>query len=298
MENLICPNCKISLNESQNALTCSKCNLKIRKTYSGYTLKVDDIMTLLKEGKTKEIEFKSRKGNRYTSYLAIINNRVDYGFNIEKENKEYQEYNYIHNHNNVYVRVESPVPGSVNIDIKGLPKYFYQTINFGLASTRECECLGAIVATQYIKWSLDTTENISINFSLNSKEFTRYILKENKPRNHELRSLISYLWEYLLNFKNWTAAYRPKKKQVLEGGNTSNIFPRGIFPWLEVESIEGDSYIGAILPQNPAVIKQFKASFNNAEIKEYPEQESMLIGMLPKKADKALRAWIAIVCNQ
>jgi len=286
----------ISLKKSQNALTCSKCYLKINKIYSGYTLKENDIISLLEKGKTEEIEFTSKKGKKYTTFLAIINNRVNYGFNIEKKDIESQNQDPVPD--TVYARIESPIPGSVNMEIKGLQKLFYQTIKFGLASTRESECLGAIVAAQYIKWALNTAENISINFSLNSKEFTQYILKENTPRDPELRSLIAYLWGYLLNFRSWTAVYNPREKQILEGGNTSNVFPRGIFPWLEVESIEGDSYIGAILPQNPAVIKQFKASFNNAKIKDHPDKENKLIGMLPKKADKALRTWIAMVSNQ
>ncbi|HEX2925666.1 MAG TPA: hypothetical protein VHP38_05340, partial [Ruminiclostridium sp.] len=143
----------------------------------------------------------------------------------------------------------------------------------------------------------DFSEKI-MRIQVNSEEFSNYILRETKPRDKEMQYLISYAWEKLGGFRAFEAVYTPKRRRKNEGGNVSRKFPVGIFPWLEknAESQELDERIRVFLPRNPAVYRQFKASFHVAELLEVDDDE-YVIYEVPLELKKALDTWYSMVSS-
>jgi hypothetical protein len=126
--------------------------------------------------------------------------------------------------------------------------------------------MGIIVAADYAKFYIPEYKEKTLRIQVNSEEFSNYILRETKPRDKEMQYYINFAWEKLGGFRAFEAVYTPQKRRKNEGGNVSRKFPFGIFPWLDkiAESQLLDETIRVFLPHNPAVYRQFKASFHVA----------------------------------
>jgi len=299
-EEMYCPKCGKLLFEEQHNYTCAACGFKVWKEMSGHKITSADLDQLREKGETEEISFVSKSGNKFKTRLVMLETKIEYAFNLQKEKepsetKEKPEQTNMPN--TAKIRVESVCPGRVHVHISGINKDIKMDINYGIESSRKSECLGLITAAYYVRWLLKDTEKISLQFSVNNLEFANYLLKEMTPRDKEMQKTVEYLWNYLKNFRSWSATYQHTKKQKLEGSNFSDKFPRGIFPWLHTDIIEGDSYISIILPLNPAVYTQFKACFTNAALREISEEKNSIIYTLPKGAIKAVSTWISVVKN-
>jgi hypothetical protein len=200
----------------------------------------------------------------------------------------------------IRVRVESAQPGTVDLTIESIdmPRFF-QKINFGLCSTREAECMGIIVASEYVKSYIPDCKEKTMRIQVNSEEFANYILKETKPRDKDTQALICYTWDKLSAFRAFEAVHTPKKRRKNEGGNVSRKFPVGIFPWLEknTEKQEADETIRVFLPHNPAVYRQFRASFHVAQLLDVDDEE-YLVYEVQMALEKALDTWFSMVTQR
>lgn len=320
MKSFECSHCKVKLTEKEKLFKCDKCGLVIWKQKAGYTLTEEDINELLQNGRTKEDRsFKKNGGGEFKTYLVINNNALDFGFNVRNPTSETQSHNE-QNHtsyiaeefpkstadtyidekkiNTINLRVHSESSGRCRINLTGLEKKLDITINFGIVASREAECLATITAVCFAKWVVKAPDKYSMSISMNNVEFSNYLLKEMTPKSKDMQYKIGYLWSTLKSFKSWNASLNHKKNHKLEGTNLSD-FPRGVFPWIHPDVFENEEEISIKLPLNPAVIQQFKASFPTAVAYEEQqcEDEEVYVMSLPKYAEKALRAWVAVVKN-
>lgn len=301
MDEILCINCKKPLKGDDKKWFCD-CGMTVWKVTSGKLLSPVHLKQLMEQGRTEMLTFRSKKNKPFKAMLTIHGTRTEFVFeNAGQEQDADDEANrYMAlDRKEVRVRVESGQPGIVDLTIESLdmPKYF-QKINFGLCSTREAECMGIMVAADYAKFYIPDFSEKTFRIQVNSEEFSNYILRETKPRDKEMQYFIAYAWEKLGGFRAFEAVYTPKKRRKNEGGNVSRKFPTGIFPWLEknVESQELDERIRVFLPRNPAVYKQFKASFHVAELLEVDDDE-YVIYEVPLELKKALDTWYAMVAS-
>ena len=72
------------------------------------------------------------------------------------------------------------------------------------------------------------------------------------------------------------------------GGAVQGTFPKGLFPWLKVDIEKQGEYTQIRLPDDPAVIANFRVSIRTA-------QGEGCIYTVPAGAEKVVRAWVAMV---
>gem|GEM_PF-1863759 len=296
MDVILCINCKNSMKGDDNKWYCS-CGMTVWKVTSGKLLSPAHLKQLMEQGQTEELIFKSKKNKPFKARLVVNGTRTEFSYsNGDEDGDESTKYMSL-DRKEIRVRVESGQPGIVDLTIEStdIPR-FYQKINFGLCSTREAECMGIIVAADYAKFYIPDYREKTMRVQVNSEEFSNYILRETKPRDKEMQYYVNFVWEKLGCFRAFEAVYTPKKRRKNEGGNVSRKFPFGIFPWLEkiTENQYLDGNIRVFLPHNPAVYRQFKASFHVAQLLEVDDDE-YLIYEVPIELEKALDTWFSMV---
>ena len=301
MDEILCINCKKPLKGDEKKWFCD-CGITVWKVTSGKLLSPTHLRQLMEQGRTELLTFRSKKNKPFKAMLTINGTRTEFVFENDGQDQDAdnEAYRYMAlDRKEVRVRVESGQPGIVDLTIESLdmPRYF-QKINFGLCSTREAECMGIMVAADYAKFYIPDFSEKTMRIQVNSEEFSNYILRETKPRDKEMQYFIAYAWEKLGGFRAFEAVYTPKRRRKNEGGNVSRKFPIGIFPWLEknVENQELDERIRVFLPRNPAVYRQFKASFHVAELLEVDDDE-YVIYEVPLELKKALDTWFSMVSS-
>lgn len=296
MEQILCINCKKPMKGDDKKWYCT-CGMTVWKVTSGKLLSPAHLKQLMEQGQTEELIFKSKKNKPFKARLVVNGTRTEFAYgNGDDDEDESTKYMAL-DRKEIRVRVESGQPGIVDLTIESLdmPRFF-QKINFGLCSTREAECMGIIVAADYAKYYIPDYREKTMRIQVNSEEFSNYILRETKPRDKEMQYHINFVWEKLGGFRAFEAVYTPKKRRRNEGGNVSRKFPFGIFPWLEkiTENQHLDENIRVFLPHNPAVYRQFKASFHVAQLLEVDDDE-YLIYEVPIELEKALDTWFSMV---
>ena len=300
LEETLCINCKKPMRGDDKKWFC-ECGMTVWKITSGKILSPTHLKQLMEQGQTEMLNFRSKKNKPFRARLVVNGTRTEFDFDEDTseegadESKRYMALD----RKEIRVRVESGQPGTVDVTIESvdIPRFF-QKINFGLCSTREAECMGIIVASDYAKHYIPDCKEKTLRIQVNSEEFSNYILRETKPRDKEMQFYISYTWEKLGAFRAFEAVYTPKKRRKNEGGNVSRKFPVGIFPWLQKnnEGQEFDDNIRVFLPRNPAVYKQFKASFHVAELLDVDDDEYKIYEV-PIALEKALDTWFSMVCS-
>ena len=300
MEETLCINCKRPMKGDDKKWFCD-CGMTVYKVNSGKLLSPEHLRQLMESGQTEVLNFRSAKKNKnFKARLVVNGTRVEYDFDTENSTEGDESSRYMAlDRKEIRVRVESAQPGIVDLTIESvdMPR-FIQKINFGLCSTREAECMGIIVAADYAKFYIPEYRDKTMRIQVNSEEFSNYILKETKPRDKEMQFLIQFAWNKLTEFRAFEAVYTPKKRRKNEGSNVSRKFPFGIFPWLDkvTECQELDENIRVFLPHNPAVYRQFKASFHVAQLLEADDDE-YLIYEVPITLENALNTWFSMVSS-
>lgn len=292
---MICPKCGNELSEPGYKYKCLHCEFSCKKELSGHKITEKDMEELREKGETKEITFTSKAGKYFKTTLVLTGNRIDYGFNYDKKEKDKDDITCTDAHdefqgnmqssqtkeentqkdihfNKINVRVESAKPGHVFVSILGLPdKYggkFQKEIYYGILASRKAECLGCILAARYIKKILKDVSGTEIIYSINNLELANYVLDEMTPRDKEMKAYVQYLWEYLKSYKSWKAMYIHKIRQKLKGSSKSYYYPEGIFPYMETKITRDNGSLLVEIERNPAVYMHFMACFPNAEIIE------------------------------
>ncbi len=82
----------------------------------------------------------------------------------------------------------------------------------------------------------------------------------------------------------------PGRKPRLRGGTAENKFPRGVFPWLGAKVADLGSEVEIELPDDPAVVANFRASIRSAS-------GNGGVFRAPAAAGKVVRAWVASAKN-
>lgn len=294
MDVILCINCKKPMKGDDKKWYCS-CGMTVWKVISGKLLSPAHLKQLMEHGQTEELIFKSKKNKPFKARLVVNGTRTEFAYGNE-DGDESTKYMAL-DRKEIRVRVESGQPGVVDLTIESvdMPRFF-QKINFGLCSTREAECMGIIVAADYAKFNIPDYREKTMRIQVNSEEFSNYILRETKPRDKEMQFYINYVWEKLGVYRAFEAVYTPKRRRKNEGGNVSRKFPFGIFPWLKkiTENQHLDENIRVFLPHNPAVYRQFKASFHTAQLLEV-DDDDYLIYEVPIALEKALDTWFSMV---
>ena len=294
MDVILCINCKKPMKGDDKKWYCS-CGMTVWKVTSGKLLSPAHLKQLMEHGQTEELIFKSKKNKPFKARLVVNGTRTEFAYD-NGDGDESTKYMAL-DRKEIRVRVESGQPGIVDLTIESIdmPRFF-QKINFGLCSTREAECMGIVVAADYAKFYIPDYREKTMRIQVNSEEFSNYILRETKPRDKEMQFYINYAWEKLGVFRAFEAVYTPKRRRKNEGGNVSRKFPFGIFPWLEkiTQNQHLDENIRVFLPHNPAVYRQFKASFHTAQLLEV-DDDDYLIYEVPIALEKALDTWFSMV---
>ncbi|PYG84234.1 topoisomerase-like protein, partial [Ruminiclostridium sufflavum DSM 19573] len=298
LEEILCINCKKPMKGDDKKWYC-ECGMTVWKVTSGKLLSPVHLKQLMEQGQTEILKFISKKNKPFKTRLAVNDTRVEFDFDTGSgEGDESSRYMAL-DRKEIRVRVESAQPGIVDLTIESIdmPRFF-QRINFGLGSTREAECMGIIVAADYARFYIPEYGEKTMRIQVNSEEFSSYILRETKPRDKEMQFLIQFAWKKLNEFRAFEAVYTPKRRRKTDGGNVSRKFPFGIFPWLEkvIESQGQEENIRVFLPHNPAVYRQFKASFHVAQLLEVDDDE-YLIYEVPIELERALDTWFSMVAG-
>ncbi len=299
-----CRNCPTALREEPKAYRCPQCGLTIWKQTFGHVLTHGEVEELLTTGETKELTLLSREKKPFKAKLAIHGNKVESIFSGSKSSSSITSSlaGTKIDTNTVRIRAESQQPGSVSLTIQTSQQRYTTMINFGLSSTRECECLALIAATDYIRFHFGDYSDKALLIELNSQEFTNYLLRETTPRDKGIRVLISYVHGKLSAFKSFNATYKPQKRMKLEGTNISKFYPKGLFPSLEKSFVVDGEDILVFLPANPAVYKQFFASFHKAQRLDIEDEETdaeaeTINFSVPFTYQKALETWYETVTD-
>ncbi len=119
---------------------------------------------------------------------------------------------------------------------------------------------------------------------------SRYLLRERKPRDQEVRKAVEYALGLLGGFASWSAEFKPRQKPRLRGGAAENKFPRGVFPWLNAKIVDLGSEAEVQLPDDPAVIANFRASVRSAA-------GNGDVFRVPAAAGNVVYVWVASVKN-
>lgn len=156
-------------------------------------------------------------------------------------------------------------PGLIELQVFSKSVALREEIHFGLVSPQLAACYGVITGCKIVLHSLEresAAENLLVKTS--NPLFTKYVLKIVRPRQAQMREGVSFLWDILNKFHNWTVRYVPAERPRLRGTPHSGRFPQGIFPWLEPEIARQGSKILVKLSPDPAVCAQFAAAVKNA----------------------------------
>lgn len=219
--------------------------------------------------------FVSKKtGKKFSAALVLDNGKVRFDFNEKISG------------NQLRIRVESKASGMAHINVPGLCN---TEVSYGLVSSRMAECLGSITAVKLVKYRYSESNLPQIVLSLNNLEFSRYLLRERTPRSREIRRTVEYLQKELQAFATWQARYEPKRKSRLKGSPQAAKFPRGIFPYLQMNIVEDRESLIVNLPESPDVAAQFTASIWKAK-QIGPESFQV-----PLAAKSAVGAWFLSV---
>lgn len=275
-----CPNCGSPIIVSSNAYQCNCA--RIPRKVVGRLLSPEEAMQLLKTGSTEVLNgFVSRAGKNFSARLLFQDGKVVFDFPDRNGNGKSGG-----RPGEVFIRAESFYSGTAAFHISG-PLKKSAEMTFGVVPSRLAECLALIAALKYVRHSSGQQITKAV-VSLNNLDLSRYMLRERVPRNKEVRHAVEYALALLDGFTSWAVEFEPCKRPRLRGGNADATFPRGVFPWLKAEIRDLGSEVEISLPDDPAVIANFKASVRSA----VGEGGTFRV---PAVAGKVVRAWVASV---
>ena len=184
------------------------------------------------------------------------------------------------------IRVAALNSGTALIAIRGaLDRQF--TVDFGLVPGRKAAALGVIAAAKLL---LHEGVRGPVHVSVTNLDFARYALREQTPREKEMREVVEHVWKTLSRFRSWTLSFAPAKRHRLSGG-PSGKFPHGVFPWLKAEVRKENGALAVTLPDCPAVLAQFQASIRTARQAQGVRNRFTV----PLAAEQVVCGWIAAV---
>jgi hypothetical protein len=276
-----CYNCKGEIADRPKSYQCKSCGLTIWKQIAGKTITPQIAEQLLSDGRTPLFKdfYSYKKKQHFSASLVIIGNKISF---------EYSQYPPAERLKPVKIRVQAFATGSVHIFFSD-PFNKKLEVTFGLIPARLAECLGCITAVKYVRHQIKNVSATQIQFSLNNRVFTKYLLKEQSTRDIEMRNALDHLNTILRNFAGWRAIYKPYRRPQLKGNSCAKKFPVGIFPWLNAEVIHQNGNLVVKLPNTPEVNAQFLASIWRAT----PAEDGIYI--LPVSTEQALNAWMLTV---
>lgn len=273
-----CPNCGSPITVSSNTYQCGCARLP--RVVAGRSLSPEEAMQLLKTGSTEVLNsFVSRAGKNFSARLLFRDGKVVFDFPDRNGHSPKSS-------GEVFIRAESFHSGTAAFHISG-PLKKSAEMSFGVVPARLAECLALITALKCVRHSSDQ-QILKAVVSLNNLDLSRYMLRERVPRNKEIRQAVEYAVALLDGFASWTVEFKPQKRPRLRGSNADARFPRGAFPWLKAEIRDLGSEVEISLPDDPAVVANFRASIRTA----FGEGGAFRV---PAAAGKAVRAWAATV---
>lgn len=271
-----CRLCGGKMIENKKSWSCSNrnCGLTIWKEIGRKEITRQIAEELMKNGKTGVLEgFRAKDGKVYSAALVVRNSKVELDFPRKR----------VQDSEAINIRVEAGCSGKCYLSISGGVAKKAE-ISYGLVSATEAECLALITAAKYVVYR--TADKRRLRVSLNNLNLARYILRERTPRDRKMRLLVEEARKCLDRAGKWEVELRQEKRPRLKGGPLAEIFPAGIFPWLEAKVEREGGKIVVELPDDPAVKAQFKASMHSSALREDG------VFVLPGSAEKAVKAWI------
>lgn len=266
-----CRHCGGEMIESKKSWSCKNCGLVVWKEIGRRAITRQVVEELMRNGRTKVMEFKTKEGKPFAAALVVKNGKVEYEYVKKNDDRT------------VEVRVEAGSSGRCYLSIRGVVAKQAE-VNFGLVSATEAECLALITAARYVAHC--NTNPCRIKVSLNNLNLARYLLRERTPRDRKMRLLVEEARKALDRAGRWEAELRQEKRPRLKGGPLAETFPAGIFPWLEMKIDRENGRLVVDLPDDPAVRAQFKAAMYTSTVNEKG------LFVLPEAAEKAVKAWI------
>lgn len=294
-----CERCKINIIPSDSYYYCNCA--KVPRVIAKRSLSLAEAAVLISTGKTKTLTgFVSRAGNEFSAHLVLSEGNVEFGFSnsrsvhqanqqeavVKPRQEPEQQRSRLEE---VFIRIESFRSGTAAFYISG-PLKKSAEMSFGLVPSRAAECLALIAAIGCVEHN-GGIGKLAAKASLNNLDFSRYLLRERTPRDQETKKMVECAVGLLSKFASWSAEFKPQQRPKLRGGTANNDFPRGVFPWLQVQINDLGSESEVWLPPNPAVIANFKASIRAAS----GEGE---VYRVPSSILKVVQAWIASVSGQ
>lgn len=294
-----CYRCGGYVVENPKSFQCNKCGLTVWKEKSGRNINQSLAITLFTHGRTTDVinGFTSKAGKKFSAGLQFNSaGKLIFWFpeknkaksNHSTQNADTQNSNAIQ----AKIRVESNQSGSSYIAITG-PFNKDLHVEYGLVPAREAECLALITALNIIKHRAPKVSNISI--SCNNLDIARYLLRERSPRDRTMQYNMKYLHTLLARYPKWDIKYFRRHRHKLKGSSRASKFPRGAFPWLVVKATRKDNHILVQLPPDPAVLKQFTATFYAASQVENQDSNKELCYTLPTAAEKMFKTWLETI---
>lgn len=272
-----CTGCGIDVVVTSESCSC-RC-VRVGRTFAGRPLSLAETEQLFRDGATDLLHgFVSRAGKGFSARLVLQKGRVVFEFPESAKRAAIE----------AHIRVESFNSGAAAFHVNG-PCNKTAEMSFGLVPSRQAECLALIAALKYVVHGFGQNVPLAVRVSLNNLDFSRYLLRERKPREKDVAIAVRYVLKLLDGASSWSAEFSPRQRPKLRGGNKSTAFPKGVFPWLEVQALDMGSEIEVQLPDDPAVIANFRASVKTAH--------SLGGGVfrVPAAAASVVRAWAASV---
>lgn len=272
-----CTGCGIDVIVTPESCSC-RC-VKVGRTLAGRPLSLTETERLFRDGATDLLHgFVSRAGKEFSARLVLQKGRVVFEFPESAKRAAIES----------HVRVESFNSGTAAFHVNG-PCNKSAEMSFGLVPSRMAECLALIAALKYVAHGFGQNTTLTIRISLNNLDLSRYLLRERKPREKDVAAAVRYVFCLLDEASSWSAEFSPRQRPKLRGGSANATFPKGAFPWLDVQTLDLGSEIEIRLPEDPAVIANFRASVKTAH--------SLGGGVfrVPVAAASVVRAWVASV---
>jgi hypothetical protein len=251
----------------------------VGRTIAGRPLSLAETEQLFGIGSTGVLHgFVSRAGKEFSAKLVLQKGRVVFEYPESAKRAAIE----------AHIRVESFNSGTAAFHING-PCNKTAEMSFGLVPSRMAECLALIAALKYVAHGFGQNTTLTIRISLNNLDLSRYLLRERKPREKDVAIAVRHVFCLLDEASSWSAEFSPRQRPKLRGGNKSTAFPKGVFPWLDVQTLDLGSEIEIRLPEDPSVIANFRASVKTAH--------SLGGGVfrVPAAASPVVRAWAASV---